>query len=152
MDNKKRIINVTFCMQIVLCLSYFLLCVAVFGFLENSMLSNATDETSTKLAVQFVVNVVIFVLVVFPVLWINFIYNVIYSIALKKSNGDVKKSFRILSIIFKTLSIIAFIYFLIMYVGLDTKDLTLSFFIFAIFVLTVVASLVSFFADSKLKT
>ena len=152
MDNKKRIINVTFCMQIVLCLSYFLLCVAVFGFLENSMLSNATDETRTKLAVQFVVNVVIFVLVVFPVLWINFIYNVIYSIALKKSNGDVKKSFRILSIIFKTLSIIAFIYFLIMYVGLDTKGLTLSFFIFAIFVLTVVASLVSFFADSKLKT
>ena len=145
---EKRI-NKIFALQIATSALFVVLSILVFAILPNLNLPNGDGLEG---ALDFAVVLIFFIIFYLPVMVVNFVYNIIYCIVLKKKTNLTPIALIVLSFIIKIATIGFSVFFIILYAEVFFKrSILLLLILLAIFVVVILLSIISMIFETKIR-
>ncbi len=145
---EKRI-NKIFAFQIALCALFLILSIVVFAVLPKIDFPN---DDGLEGALDFAVVLIFFIIFYLPVMVVNFIYNIVYCVVLKKKASLTPIALIVLSFIIKIATIGFSVFFIILFaeVFID-RSILLAVILLAIFVAVIILSIISMIFETKIR-
>ena len=145
---EKRI-NKIFAFQIALCALFLILSIVVFAILPKIDFPN---DDGFEAGLDLALGIIFFGIFYIPVMAINFIYNIIYCIVLKKKASLTPIAVIVLSFIIKILTIGFTIYFTIFYAMIFIwRSFLMTLIFIAIFLAVIILSIISMTFETKIR-
>ncbi len=149
MTMTEKRINKVFAFQIALCALFLILSIVVFAVVPKIDFPN---DDGFEGALDLAIGLVFFGIFYIPVMAVNFIYNIVYCIVLKKKASLTPIALIVLSFIIKIITIGFTIYFALFYAMIFIQRSFLMTLIFiAIFFAVIVVSILSMSCETKIR-